>query len=725
LAAATGAITQTGAISGTDLAVTANGVGGSVTLTNAANSVATVGGSSAGAFAFTEANGFSVSGIAAGGAVTLTAVTGTVTQSGAITGTDLTVTANGAGGSVTLTNAGNSVATVGGNALGGFAFAEADGFVVSGLAAGGAANLTALAGAITQTGAITAPGLRAVANGVGGAVQLTNPGNLVGTLAASATGNLLFTNGQALTIGTVQGLSGILSTGAGSQVALRTLAGDLIQAAGDITALGAGSQVSLVSEAGTIRQNAGIVATRQLALRGGAGGQLGNLNQLDQLAGADFGVGGGLLLGQSYAVTGAVTSVGNLALRAVGNLAVGSATLTPPIRSTAGGVTLASSTGQVSIGASLLQAAAPGLTISGPAGVTLTGTQISSQGGATITALPGPVTMTNVQADVAGAMAVTAGGDLTLTGTRAAAGGTLNIGANGALRVANSSLESATGPVIEGLTLRGNTGVDIQNSVLAAGSRITVNGGFGLTMGGNTRLLADSAFLAGAGITLGTVAASIGTNILLWAPGGITNLVPFPVTPRVGGQFPAVIYDTRAAPPPGQSPDAILGYVRPDLPGLPPEQQPTQLRSQPGLQAPDLFFGRAGSGAGGPIALDIQAGQSPVFLLLDGGSASGNIVAGRLLVHGTGGRVSVFGTLNGLAGAQAANASDITQPATAGSLQDYRVNSCVIGSVNCVLTPRFQPIPPTVRTNVEFSIRQSAFNPADVIIPNTGENDYE
>ena len=83
------------------------------------------------------------------------------------------------------------------------------------------------------------------------------------------------------------------------------------------------------------------------------------------------------------------------------------------------------------------------------------------------------------------------------------------------------------------------------------------------------------------------------------------------------------------------------------------------------------------------------------------------------------------GTLGGLSGAEAARAADITRPAPAGSLADYRVNACVIGSINCVVTPRFQPIPPTVRSQVDFTFRQNAFNPADVIIPNTGENDYE
>ncbi|MBX9698329.1 MAG: hypothetical protein K2X74_02775, partial [Acetobacteraceae bacterium] len=109
--------------------------GGAVTLDLAFNQVNTIGGSAGGRFALFNGGALAVSGITATGAVDLTAQTGTITQTGAISGTALTATANGAGGAVTLTNAANSVTSVGGGATGGFAFAEANGFGVSGITA--------------------------------------------------------------------------------------------------------------------------------------------------------------------------------------------------------------------------------------------------------------------------------------------------------------------------------------------------------------------------------------------------------------------------------------------------------------------------------------------------------------------------------------------------------------------------------------------------------------
>jgi hypothetical protein len=211
--------------------------------------------------------------------------------------------------------------------------------------------------------------------------------------------------------------------------------------------------------------------------------------------------------------------------------------------------------------------------------------------------------------------------------------------------------------------------------------------------------------------------------MLMQAPGGVTNTALFTVTPRAGGQFPAVIYDTRAAPQ--QSFNGILANIRPDLPDLPPEQQPTQFRSGIGQEAPNPFFGPALAAPAGPVTLQIEAGRSPVFLLLDGGSATGSLTAGRFVVHGLAGKVDVTGQIGGFVGAEATRATDITRPTDPASLQNYRVNNCVIASINCVVTPRFQPTPPTVRTNVDFVFRPGQINPIDVIIPNSGENDYE
>ncbi len=74
----------------------------------------------------------------------------------------------------------------------------------------------------TQTGVITAGSL--LLQGAG-AVTLLNAGNNIGTLAANTTGSVAFTNGGALTIGSVDGTDGV-TTGANAAT-IRTITGDL------------------------------------------------------------------------------------------------------------------------------------------------------------------------------------------------------------------------------------------------------------------------------------------------------------------------------------------------------------------------------------------------------------------------------------------------------------------------------------------------------------------
>ena len=94
-----------------------------------------------------------MTGITAGTTVGLRADTGSITQSGAISGTALTATASA--GSVTLEAPANALSGVGGSAAGSFAYRDSTGFAVTGIAAGAAVTLRADTGDITQTGAIS------------------------------------------------------------------------------------------------------------------------------------------------------------------------------------------------------------------------------------------------------------------------------------------------------------------------------------------------------------------------------------------------------------------------------------------------------------------------------------------------------------------------------------------------------------------------------------------
>jgi filamentous hemagglutinin family protein len=108
-------------------------------------------------------------------------------------------------------------------------------------------TLNAAAGA-NQDAALTAGSL--LVKGAGSFV-LTNTSNMVGTLAANVTGPLSFTNGGALTIGSVDGTTGV-STGANA-VTVRTTSGNLtvaspvtVSGAADLTLAAAGNFINSV-----------------------------------------------------------------------------------------------------------------------------------------------------------------------------------------------------------------------------------------------------------------------------------------------------------------------------------------------------------------------------------------------------------------------------------------------------------------------------------------------
>ena len=124
---------------------------------------------------------------------------------------------------------------------------------------------------------------------------------------------------------------------------------------------------------------------------------------------------------------------------------------------------------------------------------------------------------------------------------------------------------------------------------------------------------------------------------------GLTPTIPFmadgkridpPVSlPSEAKQRPAAV----ATPDP-------LDIILPDDPGLPASQQETQVRAQ-NTEGPG-DFGAPTSNPAGTLDFEIDAGRSAIFLLIDGGNATGDIdTAGRVGIFGTGGRVTLTGTL--------------------------------------------------------------------------------
>jgi filamentous hemagglutinin family protein len=139
--------------------------------------------------------------------------------------------------------------------------ADANGIILgaSTVAAGGTLTVTA-GGAITQSGAITAPSLRLIG---GGSATLNNASNNVGTLAAGFSGgDLSFTNGGSFAVGVVGGTSGV--TIGANDVTLNSIAGTItglsnINASSTSLAITTGTALSLpqMSIAGTQTYTAG------------------------------------------------------------------------------------------------------------------------------------------------------------------------------------------------------------------------------------------------------------------------------------------------------------------------------------------------------------------------------------------------------------------------------------------------------------------------------------
>ena len=355
-----------------------------------------------------------------------------------------------------------------------------------------------------------------------------------------------------------------------------------------------------------------------------------------------------------------------------------------------------------------------------------------------------------------GALALSAGGALGQTGTALAAG-SATLAAGGAITLAGqttagidldvTAAASATlsdGKITAGEAVRLTAGqgvvlqsfqIDPVTILLQTGGAMSVTDS-GLVSSESIRLAAGAITLRRSNVTTGTLDVdsagslvldggvfTLGRAVAFSAPAGIQTAGRIFVVPR-GGDLPAVVFDTRDAairPEP-------LTIVEPDQPGLPSRQQPTQVRI-PGTEAPGAF-GPASSAPAGSMVLNIDAGRSAIFLLLDGGTATGTVAsAGRLLIHGTGGAAELNGRLTDVSGspidgAAAARFADSTRPAASGSLSRYRFNGCVVSSVNCIVPSQVITIPQAPPQQVDLRIGNNRITDPEVQVPNVGDEDY-
>lgn len=230
-----GDLTLAGTVSGSDVALNANGGAisqtagqltaarlsgsstGATTLTQASNAVSQLNGFAANGFSLINGGALTVNGpLASSGGVALTTGSGDLTLAGAVSGTRVALNASagaitqtagsltatslsgGSSGATTLTQAANQVANLGAYASGGD-FALSNGVAIQqtgALQVQGVTTLDAAASAIALNNAGNA--LAGQVNATGAGIAITNAGNLtIGALNNGANGavNLLATNG--------------------------------------------------------------------------------------------------------------------------------------------------------------------------------------------------------------------------------------------------------------------------------------------------------------------------------------------------------------------------------------------------------------------------------------------------------------------------------------------------------------------------------------------------
>jgi filamentous hemagglutinin family protein len=541
-----------------------------------------------------------------------------------------TEVALGAGGDVTQAGAGGIVADL------------------LRVSAGGSLRLDAAANAIRALGVVTAPGGLVLRSAT--AVELTAPLDV--PTARFEAGGLTQRAGATLAAGT-------LALAAGGEVRLdepgnavpRLLASDLLgglalTTSGDLVLDGTLRSLGAVAllAGGEIRQVAGFVQAPLLGARAVLGGvTLEGPNLLGAVAGGaaggwrlrDIGIGtlrlGGLLAAPEVALTlngGLVEASGALRTEALALDLGGAAELAganhrvAALSGRAAGLRLAAGGplaiadaleigGALALQADTLSLAAP--VSAGSALLIAPAGDVAQAAGVTLR-LTGPLDV-----HAAGSVALAEAGNLLPRLAGGSAGQGFALGTGGALLVAGA---------VEGATV-----------VLRSAGEMRLDG---------------AAFIAD-------------RTVLLATPSGLAAGARSTLAPRDPGLLPVLVMDTRAAPLP-----ALPDVVQPDLPGVAPAAQPTQLAG----------FGAAVARPGGGAAFDIAAGASPVFLLLDGAPAVGTIEAGRLGLLAASGSAFLVGTVGGLGGAAAAALVAVPSGATG-----YSLNGCAMGLSSCGQAP--------------------------------------
>ncbi len=307
---------------------------------------------------------------------------------------------------------------------------------------------------------------------------------------------------------------------------------------------------------------------------------------------------------------------------------------------------------------------------------------------------------------------VAGGGSIAVSG---AADAWLTLEAAGALVVSGGSALSAPGTV----ALHGGTGNDgvglrvgpIGGGAVPIGSFVTIDAEHVVMTAGRRAGARDD--LSALSVTATSITAV--ASVLLSAGGGVStgpDLAGGLFVAPGGSGWPIVMVDTRRSGTPLGATPAAMTAATIDIPGEPPAAQRWQVLAADTAGGTYLRFGTDDAPAGGvasgaarpeaagAASLALSAGGSPLFLLIDGGTATGEVQAGRIGVHALPGSttlsgglsVDLTGTLDGRDDGTAAQLGRTTAGPTTG--QDrYLFNGCVIGATACTLGPPAPPPP--------------------------------